>query len=92
MLSERPKFKYQEVHGENEIRCPYCLEWTDKDFIVDGRCPNCHKRIQRNCVICHKDFFLRESGLSRQVCYDEKCLKIFRYHCGKGDRFWSNKK
>jgi hypothetical protein len=88
MLAEKPKFKYQEVHGENEIMCPYCREWINKDFVLDRRCPNCHKIIQRKCVICGQFFFVREIGNSRQVCYDKKCIQKFRYHCGKGDRYW----
>lgn len=83
-------FPRPESH-ENEMLCPYCRNWIPEDLDGDKRCPNCHKVLRAKCVICGKFFIKREIG-TRQVCFNEKCLEVYRYHCGIGDRFWRTEK
>ena len=79
-----------EKEHEGQVQCLYCREWIEKEFVINRRCPSCYRRIERVCVICGKSFFSKDIG-TRIVCYNPECLKVFRYHCGKGDRFWSKK-
>ena len=80
----------EEKH-ESEVFCPYHRGWIKDDFIGDY-CPVCHKRIRSVCVICGKEFLKEEIGSLRQCCYNQECLRTFRYHCGKGDRYWRKQK
>ncbi len=46
--------------------------------------------ITKICVICHNSFDLsKHDNISRVVCNDENCLKIYKNHCAVGNNFWS---
>lgn len=47
----------------------------------------------RTCVICGESFVLEhEDSVSRNVCSKPECLKTYRFHCGKDDRYWQKNK
>ena len=67
------------------FRCFKCFE----EFEVTPEtvyCPNCKQLLRKTCVICGKDFL--KDSTSRQVCYNETCLKIFRFNVGISNRYW----
>lgn len=49
--------------------------------------------IEKVCVICHEPFILDSSrdSISRIVCYKPECLKVFRFECGRDNRYWRTK-